>query len=91
MRAEEYSREFARLQTDPCCQIPKVGDRVVVAVGLLGLGHLYIREECEVLECGATTYKIQHSGRDEYENWVKWVHQALIIEVLTDLTKGANQ
>ena len=76
--------DFRRLCMDPCSTAPQVGSRVVVAVGLLNMGHPWIREEGVVVEVGSTTYRVKFNrryvvGGDEV---VKWIHQALIIEVL---------
>lgn len=92
-RAEDYADrmrdEFCKLAIEPCTAIPKVGDRVLVAAGLLGMGHLWVREECEVLACGDTSYKVRFLNyKPVFEpvgSKTEWVHQALITDAV-----GAN-
>ncbi len=79
---DEQKREFAKLLADSCVDIPEVGNRIVVAIGLLGYGHPWIRGECVVTEVGNTSYKVRYKDRCEEYNWEEWVHQALVVEVL---------
>lgn len=76
----EKECEFEKLALDPCAKRPKDGDRVVVAVGLIGYGFNWVRQECVVLESGDTSFKVQWK---QYSNThVEWVHQNLITDVI---------
>jgi hypothetical protein len=77
--------EFRRLCCEPSAKTPTTGCRVLVAAGLLGMGHPWIRLEATVIECGDTSYKVRftdyrHVLTKELEE--KWVHQSLITDVL---------
>lgn len=77
-RAEQMAEEFKRLAVDPCSEIPEVGDKAIVALGLLGMGHLWMREEAEVLEVASTSYHVRIRGR----SGTHWIHQALVTDVI---------
>lgn len=70
--------ELLKLRAEPCLTPIVVGDRVLVASGLLGMGHLWIRREGTVLECAATAYKVDLGKACG----IHWVHQDLITDVL---------
>ena len=84
---DEY---FQRLQAQAVQHAPCAGDRVVVACGLVGWGHLWNRAEAVVLEVGDvsvyvrfTDHTMQWSVGDQRGKQVeKWVHPALITDVL---------
>lgn len=82
----ELEEGFAKLCLDACAKVPKKGDRVVVAIGFLGMGHLWVRSEGLVLEAGDTSYKVQILDYKPFGaplgSHVCWVHQALITDVL---------
>ena len=86
-RSDEHrnnmEEEYRRLLGDPCLKQPRVGDRVIVAAGLLGRGHLWVRLEAVVLEVASSAYRVRFSGRayngKEEEDWV--VH-GLITDVI---------
>ena len=85
--------EFRRLCAEPSSVPASKGDRVVVAAGFVGLGHLWVREEAEVMECGDTSVKVRFIHYTPY-NRAKgtlemWVHPALITDVLKE--KGASK
>lgn len=85
---ESHSRldsEFRRLCCEPSAKTPEAGSRVIVAAGLIGMGHPWIRLEATVIECGDTSYKVRFATHKEYgTNRLQetWVHQALITDVL---------
>ena len=83
--------EFKRLLSDRPSTVPQVGSRVLVAAGFLGMGHIWIREEGVVEECGDTSYKIRFINYTPYSkekgSLSQWVHQSLI----TDVLKGEKQ
>lgn len=81
---EEREDEFRKLCAEPCLRVPEIGDRVLVAAGLLGMGYLWIRREAEVVSKGDTAYRIRFVNCESYhEGNEHWVHQALITDVLT--------
>ena len=84
--ANEHHRiqenEYERLKAD----IPRkvnIGDKVIVAIGLLGHGFRWIRQECEVIETASNSTKIRlqekHLDGSFYEYWID---PALIIDVI---------
>jgi hypothetical protein len=77
-----FRRHFDKLLAE-VPPTPSVGDRVVVAAGLLGMGHPWVRVEGVVVECASTSYKVEFPSR-EYNGSVpcEWVHQSLITDVL---------
>ena len=81
----ELRDEFTKLCIEPSAKRPNIGDRVIVAVGLLQMGHLWIREEATVLEVADTSFHIEFKDKVVYgtnEPRRVWVHQALITDVL---------
>jgi len=81
MKAEE----FRRLLSDTSVKVPEVGDRVIVAAGLVGMGHLWIREEAKVIEVGDTSVKVLFPERGLYGKDVEmWIHPALITDVIKE-------
>lgn len=78
---DKMDSEFHKLCVEPSTKVPVVGDRVLVAAGLLGMGHAWVRLEATVVECGDTSFKVQFT--DTYESRKPmWIHQALITDVL---------
>lgn len=78
--------EFAKLINEPSARVPQVGDKVLVAVGLLGMGYLWVRLEAEVIETADTSYKVRFTDRKKWgsdELQEEWVHQALITDVVS--------
>ena len=71
-----------------CQELPilvKKGDKVIVAVGLLGRGFEWIRKECEVMETANISIKIR--CQDTYYKdgfWEEWIHPALITDVIKE-------
>lgn len=88
----EYHRkidnEFHKLCCEPSQKIPKLGQRVIVAAGLLGMGHLWIREEAIVEEVGEVSIKVRFTNykpfNGERGSHELWIHPALITDVLND-------
>lgn len=81
---DSLNSEFYRLYCEPSSRVPEVGNRVIVAVGLLSMGHPWTREEGVVIEKGDTSYKIRLKRIDygTHRQTEVWVHQALITDVL---------
>ncbi len=83
--ARKTEHEFERLALDPCSDIPEVGDRVIVAVGLIGHGFAWVREEATVLEIGSSSYKVQLSKQKDFDSNKPvecWIHSVLVTDVL---------
>jgi len=81
---EEALRRFESLNIDRCVDVPDVGDRVIVAAGLLGMGFPWVRYEAIVIEAGTQSYKVRFLDYKGYDNRVveKWIHPALVTDVL---------
>ncbi len=77
--------EFRKLAIEPTMVVPEVGDTVIIAAGLLGMGHVWVRKEAVVLMAGDTSYKVEFVD-DKHpmtgKNYVKWVVQTLITDVI---------
>ncbi len=83
MICQESLVAFEKLLDIPPACIPMVGDRVVVAVGLLGYGFHWVRKEGKVLEVGDTSYKVRFEKLDYKGGPVElWSHWSLITDVL---------
>ncbi len=79
----EKEKQFQKLCDDPSSKIPCVGDRVVVAAGLIGMGFNWVRKEATVLEVGETSYRVQfQEKRLDGTPMIQWIHPALITDVL---------
>ena len=84
--------EFERLsQESP--KIVEKGDKVLVAVGLLGHGFEWIRESCEVVDVKGNHSKVKWFDKHKMVNkddghvdfgdvWEYWIPNALIVEIL---------
>ena len=77
----KLDKELAKLTAEPCMTPFEVGDRVIVAIGLIGYGHTWIRKECKVLEKAATSTKISFQNIVDKEQ-IEWVNNILITDVL---------
>lgn len=77
---DALKEEFRKLLVEPCQKIPKPGDKVVVAGGLLSMGHPWIRIEAEVTDVADTSVKVR-IDRKVYI-YHEWIHPALITDVL---------
>jgi len=74
-------QEVEKLMAEPPEEMPLVGDKVIVAIGLLGYGYNWIRHECEVLEVASHSVKIKFRryGLDICE---EWIHPGFITDIL---------
>lgn len=77
---EDLGGEFRRLCAEPCMKTANPGDRVVVAVGLLSMGHPWVRREGVVLEVGGGSVKVRMSDLQDQSREM-WIHPALIVDV----------
>ena len=78
---DKLDKELAKLTAEPCMTPFEVGDRVIVAIGLIGHGHTWIRKECKVLEKAATSTKISFKSSLDNE-FIEWINNILITDVL---------
>lgn len=77
--------QFYKLLIDQCAIIPNVGDTVIIAAGLLGLGFDWVRLEAVVLKVGQNSFKIQFQTEKEFRTSKlkeEWIHPALITDVI---------
>jgi hypothetical protein len=83
-RHEKMNQEFMRLCCEPCGRVPAAGDRVLVAGGLIGKGHMWARLEATVVEVADTACKVRFLDRISVQYGVEdtWVHNALITDVM---------
>lgn len=87
-RAEEHveqlKNEFDRLSVEPCMKDANIGDRVVVACGLIGMGHQWVRREAVVIEKGDTSYCVRFKKEFSHDDVKeKWIHRLLVTDVLS--------
>lgn len=72
-----------KLRVDPCMDIPKVGDIVVVAAGPLNMGHAWIRLEAEVLYIANNSYKVRFASRyGKNKHADVWIDPVLVLDVI---------
>lgn len=81
-RHEQMDDYLSKLQSEPCCQVPKVGDNVIVAVGLISRGHLWTRKECEVTGITGTSIQVKFVGFNSYDSWEEWIDPILVLDVI---------
>ena len=72
--------EFGKLIAEPCMKVSSIGDRVIVATGLLGKGHIWARTECTVIETGDTSVKVRFTGDYINRDDEMWIHPLLITD-----------
>ncbi len=88
---ERQRNEYARLRGGGIVKDVIVGDRVIVAVGLLGRGFTWIRTECKVLEVNDTSCLVRHTDKDyKHNNWEEWIDRYLITDVLERSKENAD-
>jgi len=77
----QLDQEYNRLKQDVPRAV-KVGDKVLIAAGLIGRGHAWVRVEGEVLEVGQASIKVR--GKQSYsdETWEEWIDPALITDII---------
>ena len=92
MSMDQKSGYFKMLQSRPTLAIEK-GDTVSVAIGLLGHGYDWVRQECTVLDVQSTSAQIEWpkdvsmakiTGESKYTEWVDR-------KLITDVIKKAEQ
>ena len=81
-------QEVEKLKSEPCLKECNVGNRVLVASGIYGHGHEWIRSECVVTEVADECVKVKHQRNpdkpSEYSDWEHWVGKWAIVDVLSD-------
>jgi hypothetical protein len=88
---KKMDNEIKRLMAEPPKETPKIGDRVIVAVGLLNRGHLWIREEAKVIEVAEHSVKIECQQYKHSDPWQEWIHPALITDNLGKEKRKLNK
>ncbi len=81
----KLEEEFRKIIADPSLKNPEQGDTVVVAAGLLNMGHPWIRKEATVIQVGETSYKISFNNYKMYgedKPYEIWIHPRLITDVI---------
>lgn len=76
--------EFEKLCLDQPSRFPEIGDTVIFAPGFLGQGYLWVREEAKVVNVAGTSVKIRYKLSYDKEYQERWVHPALITDILND-------
>lgn len=83
---------MSKLRSDPCMNIPKVGDTVIVAAGPLGMGHEWIRLEAQVLHVANNSYKIRIFNRPQFiypEGYQDmWIDPVLVLDIISQEQSG---
>ena len=82
---DQLDQEFGKLYLNMPDKLPRLNDRVVVATGLIGMGHIWVRKEAVVIECGNTSYKVRFTDEIDYATRKPkevWINQTLITDVL---------
>lgn len=82
--ADETKQQFEKLNLDRCMEIPNVGDTVIVAAGLLGMGFPWVRYEALVLATGQNSYRVRFLDYEGFRDRVveQWIHPALVTDVI---------
>ena len=89
---EKYKDELKdvvnKLRLDPCMDVPKMGDTVIVAAGPLGMGHSWIRLEAEVLHVANNSYKIRFHNKSKFlyppnGYYDVWIDPVLVLDIIS--------
>lgn len=78
---DKLDNEYKRLKQD-APRMVKVGDKVLVAAGLIGRGHPWVRTQAEVIEIAQSSVKVR--GKESYslDPWEEWIDPSLITDVI---------
>ena len=76
----KMGEEYNRLVAERIPPVVRVGDRVIVAVGLISRGHLWVRRVCTVLEVAENSCHVRCD--QAYQGWDEWIDNNLITDVL---------
>ena len=82
-RRRQTEAEFEKLACEPCLKEAKEGDKVLVAAGVMGRGHHWMRLEAEVLRVADTAYYVRYVKYTNYKGEVveEWVHRFAVTDV----------
>ena len=66
---------------------PKIGDRVLVAIGLIGHGVAWLRHECVVVDVSKTAIKVEwprvgHTTKELGPTHSEWVDRPLVTDII---------
>ena len=75
------------MRSDPCFDVPAVGDKVLINAFVAGMGRNGEFLEAEVLKVASTSYKCRFLDYYNFDtknrdDKVKWIHQDYITDVL---------
>jgi len=82
---DKRKRQIDKLMADVPKEMPKVGDKVIIASGLLGHGWDYIRREGIITEIADYTVKAKwenYPGHSTVDIREEWMHPAFIVDTL---------
>ena len=77
---KKLDEQYSMLRREPP-KLLRVGDTVLVAAGLLGRGHPWIRKDCIVKEVSDLSVKVYRKESPSYE-WEEWIDPVLIVDVI---------
>ena len=77
-----YMNEYQRLYEDVSVGVPEVGDRVVVAAGIIFNAHPWLRLEGEVIEVGNVSAKVRLITNSRGETAECWIPISFITDIL---------
>lgn len=81
---EDLKNTVEKLRIDPCMNIPKVGDLVIVAAGPLGMGFAWVRLEAEVLIVANNSYKVRFHNRYGTNKYsYQWIDPVLVLDIVS--------
>ena len=89
--AASQRNEIAKLKSDPCMDIPSVGDHVLVNATAVGRGRPEQPLEAEVLRIAGTSYEVKYLTYKAYrqeEPVVEWVNSYVVIAVIQKETSA---
>lgn len=87
--ARNMDDSIAKLKSDPCLDIPVVGDHVLIHPTAVGKGRDTFRLEAEVLRTASNAYEVRYLTYLDYhtkEPKVEWVDSFVVTDVLPKST-----
>jgi hypothetical protein len=81
--AIERRQSAERLKTDPCMDVPEVGQHVIADALVLGMGRFPL--EAKVLQVAGCNYKVEFVDRTDYQSGdpkVMWIESWVVTAVL---------
>jgi len=78
---DKIEEEYNRLKGGGIPKNIKVGDKVIIAAGIIGRGFVWVRKQCEVIEVCDTSCLVKHKGKYDSDNWEEWIDKFLIVDI----------